>query len=54
MGEPRRSISNEDNVFTAPFVAMGMKNGVSKTPCGVINLPRRAWEREEEEVRVNI
>src|SRR3989338_2833485 len=35
-------MSLDDNVFTAPFVAIGMKTGVSIIPCAVVRRPRRA------------
>ncbi len=28
--------------FAAPFVASGMKNGVSTIPCAVVSMPARA------------
>lgn len=40
---PNFTTSKDDSVLTLARVAMGMKIGVSTTPCGSVNFPRRAF-----------
>src|ERR1017187_8920335 len=42
--EPISHSSRGSSAFTLPCVPTDMKTGVSTTPCGVVNRPRRARE----------